>query len=90
MFPVGKGFDREGGVLQRPEIMGARDARPSRKDGESHRQSMCSMWFIGMFYFQPGMGRLKSTVNGSTFLWIFKCLMGSGKRKLGVILSTVF
>ena len=32
----------------------------------------------------------ESTVNGSTFLWIFKCLMGSGKRKPGMSLSTVF
>jgi len=48
------------------------------------------MWLIDMFYFESGMDRLKSTVNGSTFLLIFKCLMGNGNRKLGVILSTVF
>ena len=43
-----------------------------------------------MFYFHPGMGRLKSTVNGSTFLWVFKCLMGNGNQELGMRLSTVF
>jgi hypothetical protein len=59
MFPVGKGFDREGGALRRPEIMGARGARPSRKDGESHRQSMCSMWFIGMFLFAVWHGPIE-------------------------------
>jgi len=43
-----------------------------------------------MFYFHPDMGRLKSTGNGSTFQWVFKCLMGNGKQKMGVRLSTVF
>jgi len=32
-------------------------------------------WFIDSFYFYFGTGRLKSTVNGSTFLEILKRLM---------------
>ena len=45
---------------------------------------------LSCFYFYSDMARLKSTVNGSTFLWIFKCLMGNGNQKPGMRLSIVF